>query len=175
MMTDYEEVAYVAFIGEPTVEVAVIVTRHGKIVNKFHEFVNYFNVNLEGNQKEMEPITDSWGTRFCHAIGEMELDHVGLPLHVVQERLRLFLSIFGSSLKIIVNESHYNQMKQSFESSVTCRIQWGDNSQRWTWEMLKQALQIAQCTGHRSGHYFNECEPECALRVACIMLMKANT
>ena len=171
-MTDYEEVAYVALIGEPTVEVAVIVTRRGKAINKFHEFVNYFNI--EGNQEEMEPVTDSWGTRFYHGIGEMELLHVGLPLPVVQERLRLFLSIFGPNLKVIVNESYchdkileYNHMKQCCKAS-------GVEQCKSSWETLKQALQITPCTGHRSVHYFCEREPECALRIACLMAMKTN-
>ena len=175
-----EEVAYVALVGEPVVEVAVIVTRCGIIVNKFHEFVNYFN--LEDQLTEMEPVTDSFGTRFEHGIGEMELDHAGIPLPVVQEKLRLFLSIFGSKLKIIVNECHdnattlqYDEMKQLREPNGVWHLRVNSSSQRWSWETLKQVPQITQqCTAHRSAYYKGSHHPECALRFAYIMAMKAN-
>ena len=178
MMSHYEEVAFIAMVGEPIVEVAAVVTRRGNVVNKFHEFVNYFNVNFEGNRVEMEPVTDSFGTRFMHGIGEMELECAGLPLPIVQERLRLFLSIFGPKLKVIVNENHtncetiqYREMKQSIESVDVWCMYMSCYSNQWLQEKLKQTLQITQCTGHHSGYYQSKFEPVCALRVAYIMAM----
>lgn len=164
-MIDCEEVAFVALIGQPVLEVAAIVMRHGKMIDKFHEFVNYFNVNLEGYHTEMEPVTDSWGTRHTHGIGEMELDQVGKPLYIVQDRLRLFLAIFGSNLKIIVNEC---ERKYKTEELPT-------HSQQYSWKQFKQALQMERCSGHRSIYFKDRThEPQCALRVACTMVMEGN-
>ena len=181
-MASSEKVVYIALVGHPVLEVAAIITDHGRAIDLFHEFVNYFNgVLMESYYREQEPVTDSFGTRFEHAIGEDELDKVGLPLYQVQEKLRRFITAHGTNLTIIVNDlSLYHEMKLSFDVN---RV-WHTSNK--IFKMLKELFykkksslnEIAQgrrCIGHRSVYYqYGWKEPACAFMLAALMVQESN-
>ena len=180
-MASSEKVVYIALVGHPVLEVAAIVTDHGRAIDLFHEFVNYFNgVLMESYSREQEPVTDSFGTRFEHAIGEDELDRVGLSLYQVQEKLRRFMTAHGTNLTIIVNDlSLYHEMKLSFDAN---RV-WDASHKSFKMlkelfyknTLIKDIVQGRRCIGHRSAYY--RCcskEPVCALMLAALMVQESN-
>ena len=105
------KVVYVALVGYPILEIAAIATSGGQTVDVFHQFLSYFNDIAESYLKELKPITDSFGTRFEHAIGEIELGQNDVSLTQAQENLRRFLSAPEVSWLVVNNLKHYQYMK----------------------------------------------------------------
>jgi len=170
-MTSSEKVVYIAFVGHPVLEVAAIVTCKGQVIDIFHEFINYFNGILESYHSEQEPLTDSFGTRFEHAIGENELDQVGLSFCQVQEKLCRFISTHDTELTIIVNNlSLYQGMALPRDANRVWNLP-GNK----TFKTSDTILQGRRCFGHHSVYYqYDTKEPDCALTLAAMMTVHGS-
>lgn len=173
-MTSHKKVVYIALVGHPVLEVAAITARHGYVTDLFHHFITYFNGVSESFHIEPEPVTDSFGTRFEHAIGEDELDKFGFSLCYVQEKLRRFLSTYEADHIVIVNDIlRYDEMKPQVNAT-------GVWSKTTTTPLhrneLKLIFQDYACSGHLSSYYqCHSTEPECALVLAGMMMMASES
>ncbi|MEL7523217.1 MAG: hypothetical protein AAGJ80_16655 [Cyanobacteria bacterium J06553_1] len=180
-MSSSEKVLHIALVGHPVLEVAAIVTCDGRVIDTFHEFVNYFNGVYEGFRREQEPVTDSFGTRFEHAIGEHHLDQCGLSLAEVQENLRRFVTTHIDNVKVIVNDlSQYHSMNLNLDANhvwnprnTFSRIVKKIFFKEMPMENILQGKR--RCNGHRSA-YYRLCtrEPDCALKIAAVMVQDSN-
>ena len=175
-MSSSGKVVYVALVGYPILEVAAIATSHGQTVEVFHQFVSYFNDIAESYLKEQEPLTDSFGTRFEHAIGEVQLGQNGVSLHQAQENLRRFLSALDVSWLVVNNLQHY----QFLNLPVDANQVWNESNKSMT-AMIKQEMKVRilqgkSCYGHHSLYYrfVGQKEPKCALMSAAKMAHELN-
>ena len=176
-MASSRKVVYLALVGYPILEVASIVTSRGQTVDIFHHFVNYFNDTwLESCLAEQEPITDSFGTRFEHAISEAELGQNGLSLKHVQAKFRRFLSSHDISCLVVNNLEQYQYLTLPVDANhvwYECNNPIAATVEK---EMKVRILQEKRCLGHRSIYYEwdGKKEPTCALQSAAKMVYELN-
>ena len=170
------KVVYVALVGYPVLEIAAIATSRGETVDVFHQFVSYFNDITESYLKEQEPITDSFGTRFEHAIGEIELGQNGVSLTQALENLRRFLSTSEVSWLVVNDLKHYQYLNLPVDANQV----WHESNKPITamvkQEMKARILQGKRCYAHRSLYYRfdGQKEPKCALMSAAKMVHELN-
>lgn len=167
-------VVYIALIGNPAIEVAGLCVLHNRVIDMFHEFITYFNNTSESYLTEAEPTTDSFGTRFQHALSEHELDYWGRPFYQVQQIVERFLKTHTAIQNtIIVNDFHkYKDLVQThFDAIIQC-----SPTTTTTTSTKRHALflQGKQCRAHRSLYYQLSQEPMCALHCVATMAAPPN-
>ena len=154
---------YLALVGNPVVEIAAVVYLNGISIEYFHEFINYFNGILNESYSEIYPITDSFGTRFEHAISENDLHDWGQANERVVENLNTFLNdSYGDSYLSVNDIEKFNSLNihheidRLWDATTTTSLQLMSHSKR--------------CKSHRSTYYYNDTKaPICARTIATTM------
>lgn len=162
-------VCSVALIGRPVLEVSVLVSCHGTMINAFHELINPSNTIMESYREELMPMSDPIGTYHEHGLSEEELFLHGLPYETVKERLFQFLEPYVKNSIIIVNNSLYRDMELPEPYRVLQHISCNEGISDA--ERLK-LLHGRVCQFHRSSYFQTKSIRECAMLLSAIMLEK---
>ena len=177
-MTSSAKVAYLALVGHPLLEVASIVTLRGQTVDLLHHFIFYFNDIAESCLAEPEPVTDSFGTRFEHAISEMELSRRNtLLLCHVREKLQRFLYAHDIAYLVVNNLAQYQYLQLPYNvNQVWSECTPSIEALHIKKDIRERILEGVQCRGHLSSYYQfdNTKEATCALMLAARMAYDLN-
>lgn len=161
----------IAVLGSPVLEVAAVVRTTTDVFDVYHAIIAYNNHSTQEALYECEPTTDSFGTRFTHAISELELDHYGLPIDIVRHQLDTFLNLNYEKCLVFVNDVESFQSLQIHREVLhMTKCPRSKSVEKTTLSILR----VKKCQAHHSIYFTNPWKPQCALALADAMSYSTN-